>query len=196
MSTLTLEADTLGTAYTPKGDGVVLESTNGQISLQVRNLHTLERALAPPGLNVYSEGFATDQNVPATIFVRGQGGFAGFLDNDSATDGSAITLAAVGNARNGTLTYDSNAVYFTPNANYWGADAGFDYVVSSPTAGSATAQGRSDLPGHYVSYYENNSITTSNGGGYRLEAFRAAVQICEVGTSTLPARMAGANHEI
>jgi hypothetical protein len=82
MSTLTLEADTLGTSYTPKGDGVVLETTNGQISLQVRNLHTLERALAPPGLNVYSEGFATDQNVPVTIFVRGQSGFGGLLDND------------------------------------------------------------------------------------------------------------------
>src|SRR5206468_9643937 len=44
LSTLTLDADTLGTSYTPKGDGIVLETTQGQVSLQVTQLHVLSEA--------------------------------------------------------------------------------------------------------------------------------------------------------
>ena len=119
LSTLSLEAGTLGAAYTPKGDGIVLETTNGQVSLQVTSLHVLDAAQAPPSLNVYNEGFATDQNVPGVVLVHGQPGIAGLLDNDSATDGSTLSFAAVGNARNGSVSYDANAgsIRFTPNSH-------------------------------------------------------------------------------
>src|SRR5207247_8906646 len=48
LSTHTLGADTLGTSYTPKGDGIVLETTQGQVSLQVTQLHVLSEAQSIP----------------------------------------------------------------------------------------------------------------------------------------------------
>ena len=41
MHTLTLDADTLGTSFTPKGDGIVLQTTDGQTTLQVTKLRRL-----------------------------------------------------------------------------------------------------------------------------------------------------------
>ena len=152
MSTLTLDADTLGTSYTKKADGILLETTQGQVSLQVTQLHVLTEAesmpLSPgptprptPVLHVFNESFTTEENVSDTILVRGYPGVQGLLDADYVSDGSAFTLSNLFNAKHGTLTYDPAAgvINFTPEYLYYGNDAGFDYTVSSPTAGSATA---------------------------------------------------------
>jgi hypothetical protein len=152
MSTLTLEADTLGTSYTKKADGILLETTQGQVSLQVTQLHVLSEAESiplPPGptpgpvpiLHVYNESFTTEENVSDIILVRGYPGVQGLLDADYVSDGSGFTLSNLFNAQHGTLSLDSNAgaITFTPEYLYYGNDAGFDYTVTSPTAGSATA---------------------------------------------------------
>jgi trimeric autotransporter adhesin len=152
MSTLTLEADTLGSSYTKKADGILLETTQGQVLLQVTQLHVLAEAEStplPPGpttgpapvLHVFNESFTTEENVSDTILVRGYPGVQGLLDADYVSDGSAFTLSNLFNAQHGTLSFDPSAgvINFTPEYLYYGNDAGFDYTVSSPTAGSATA---------------------------------------------------------
>lgn len=65
---------------------MVLETTEGQLTLQVKSPQTEDQALAPPNMQVFSKGFATNQNVPGTIFVRGQNGFAGLLANESSIE--------------------------------------------------------------------------------------------------------------
>ncbi len=159
MHTLTLDADTLGTSFTPKGDGIVLQTTDGQTTLQVTKLRRLGEqvivAPPPPGppapppppgsppapppppavtLHIGGEAFTTDENVATVIQVKGVAGVAaGLIDDDYASDNSAITFNSVGNAQNGTVAYDaaSGTVTFTPTQYYNGAAAGFDYYLNT-----------------------------------------------------------------
>ena len=55
---------------------------------------------------------------------------AQLLGNDSDVDSATLTITAVGNAQNGTVTLNADgSVTFTPNANYNGP-ASFEYTVS------------------------------------------------------------------
>ena len=61
------------------------------------------------------------------------------LDNDSDRDGNSLTLTAVDNAVNGTVSLDEDGnVVFTPAAGFVG-DASFDYTVDDGQGGSDTA---------------------------------------------------------
>ena len=61
------------------------------------------------------------------------------LANDTDLDGNSLSLTAVGNATNGTVTKDEqgNAI-FTPELNFSG-DASFEYTISDGQGGTATA---------------------------------------------------------
>ncbi|MDJ0689134.1 MAG: cadherin-like domain-containing protein, partial [Xenococcaceae cyanobacterium MO_188.B32] len=61
------------------------------------------------------------------------------LANDTDLDGNSLSLTAVGNATNGSVTRDEggNAI-FTPELNFSG-DASFEYTVSDGEGGTATA---------------------------------------------------------
>ena len=81
MSTLTLNAETVGSSYVPKGDGIQINTNNGQQTLLVTQVHDLN-ALLPN-----ADGFTTDQNVPAIIATRGNGTTTqGLLDNDHVSN--------------------------------------------------------------------------------------------------------------
>ncbi len=63
--------------------------------------------------------------------------FATLLANDYDVDGDVINLVSVGNATHGQVRIENGQIIFVPDHNFAG-DAGFDYVVTDGTDGSAT----------------------------------------------------------
>jgi probable HAF family extracellular repeat protein len=57
---------------------------------------------------------------------------ATLLANDTDPDGSALSVTAVGNPQNGTVSLTGNEITFTPNLNFNGT-ASFEYTVSDGT---------------------------------------------------------------
>ncbi len=73
---------------------------------------------------------STPEGTPVTIAV---------LSNDSDVDGGALSLSAVTQASNGTVTQNADhTVTYTPNANFNGTDT-FSYTLSDGQGGTATA---------------------------------------------------------
>lgn len=137
MGTLSLQADTLGTSYTPVPDGIQLNLTNGQTTLEVTQLHNLS------SLQANEVGFTTNEDVAAVIQVRGNGStIQGLLDTDSVSNApnAVLQVSGVANAQGGTVAYDPTAgtVTFTPTTGFSGT-AGFDYTVDAGVYGQATA---------------------------------------------------------
>jgi|GEM_PF-2436836 len=62
---------------------------------------------------------------------------ASLTANDTDVDGDPLTVVDVLNAVHGTVTLENGEIRFTPDANFDGL-AGFDYVVSDGTDGTAT----------------------------------------------------------
>gem|GEM_PF-1526433 len=84
-------------------------------------------------LDVGPVAIVTDEDVSITIAV------ADLLANDIDVDIDALSITAVSNAVNGTVSLDGNGdVLFTPNADFSG-DATFDYTVSDGKGGTDTA---------------------------------------------------------
>ncbi len=63
--------------------------------------------------------------------------FATLLANDFDVDGDAISLVSVSNSTHGQVRIENGQIIFAPDHNFAGA-AGFDYVVTDGTDGSAT----------------------------------------------------------
>ncbi|MEN1728381.1 MAG: Ig-like domain-containing protein, partial [Pseudomonadota bacterium] len=72
----------------------------------------------------------TDQNQSVTIDV---------LANDSDPDGDVLTVASFTQPANGSVMQDGDALIYTPNEGFFGADS-FSYVVSDGQGGEAMAQ--------------------------------------------------------
>jgi Ca2+-binding RTX toxin-like protein len=143
MGTLSLQADTLGTSYTPAPNGIQLTTTDGQVTLEVTRLNDLSSVQA----NEVS--FATDEDVPAVIQVRGNGSSVqGLLDTDSVSNApnAILQLQSVQNSQGGTVTYNAQngTVTFTPTTGYSGT-AGFDYTIDAGAYGTATAHVQVDV---------------------------------------------------
>ena len=79
-------------------------------------------------------GFSVGKN--GTLAIS----FAALLANDTDPNGDPLTVTAVGNATNGTVTLDTQTgnVLFTPNADYSGP-ATFSYTVSDGRGGTGSA---------------------------------------------------------
>ncbi|NDW46709.1 Ig-like domain-containing protein, partial [Ruegeria sp. PrR005] len=71
----------------------------------------------------------TDQNAQVTFDV---------VANDTDVDGDELTLASVGNAANGSVSFSGTSVTYTPNADFYGVDT-FTYTISDGQGGSDTA---------------------------------------------------------
>jgi RHS repeat-associated protein len=71
----------------------------------------------------------TAAGTPITITVLG---------NDSDPDGDPISITATTQGTNGSATYDTASVTYTPNAGFHGIDA-FSYTISDGRGGTATA---------------------------------------------------------
>lgn len=77
-----------------------------------------------------NDSASTAQDAPVTVNV---------LANDSDPDGDTLTITAVGSAANGSTAISGNAVVYTPNAGFTGADS-FSYTISDGNGGIAGAQ--------------------------------------------------------
>ena len=62
------------------------------------------------------------------------------LANDSDPDGDPLTIIAVTQPANGTVTITSSGVLYTPNAGFFGAIDVFGYTISDGRGGQASAQ--------------------------------------------------------
>jgi len=137
MGTLSLQAATLGTSYTAAPNGIQLTTTNGQVTLEVTRLNSLSSVQAN------ELGFTTNEDVPAEIQVRGNGGnIQGLLDTDSVSNApnAILQLQSVENAQGGEVSYNAQTgtVTFTPTTGFSGT-AGFDYTINAGAYGTATA---------------------------------------------------------
>ena len=63
----------------------------------------------------------------------------GVLSNDSDVEGDSLTITAVIQGANGTVTTDAASVTYTPAENFNGSDS-FSYTISDGNGGTATAQ--------------------------------------------------------
>lgn len=80
-------------------------------------------------------GFSTGHNTVLSLQAMA------LLGNDSDPDGDQLAVTGVGNAVNGTVSFDSqtNVITFTPTAGHAG-NASFEYTISDGNGGTATAQ--------------------------------------------------------
>ncbi|CDM61641.1 Mo-co oxidoreductase dimerization domain-containing protein (plasmid) [Rhizobium favelukesii] len=80
-------------------------------------------------------GISGAANTPLTILA------SALLANDSDPDGDAISVTGVGNAVNGTVSFDSQSsmITFTPSTGYTGS-ASFSYTITDAKGATATAQ--------------------------------------------------------
>ena len=87
---------------------------------------TVRITVNPPGLNAVDDAATTAAGTPVTINV---------LANDA---GTGLTVAQVTNPSNGSAVISGNAVIYTPNANFAGADT-FTYTIRDSFGQSDTA---------------------------------------------------------
>ncbi|MCJ0762037.1 Ig-like domain-containing protein [Variovorax terrae] len=136
MATLDLQASAQGTSYTPVAGGIRMNTTGGQVSIAVTQVQDLSSVVAN------TEAVSTEENAPAIMQLHGNGsGVQGLLDSVHVANApnALINIAGVGNAQHGSVSYDatSGQVTFTPDAYYWGNDAGFDVRVDAGAYGQA-----------------------------------------------------------
>lgn len=83
---------------------------------------------------------AANDNVTATYNTPLYLAASALLANDNDPDNDLLSVTGVGNATNGTVSFDSqtNTLLFTPTAGYSGA-ASFSYTVSDGRNGTASA---------------------------------------------------------
>ena len=119
-STLTLQAS--GTATT----GTVAVTLTGAAGTLTANT-TLTLAVPGSAPVAVDDAATTAEDTPAVIPA------ANVTANDTDADGDALTVTAVGNAVNGTVSLAAGVVTLTPTANFAGG-ASFAYTVSDGTA--------------------------------------------------------------
>ena len=142
--TLTISAVTQGTngtvtfaggsvTYTPNGNFTGSDSFtytvsdgNGGTSAATVNVSVNAVNDAPVANNDIA---TTNEDTPVTVNV---------VSNDSDVDGDSLTVSAVTQGTNGTVTFAGGSVTYTPNGNFNGSDS-FTYTVSDGNGGTATA---------------------------------------------------------
>ena len=112
------------TTYTPKADyagpdslAFRVDDGKGGTATAVANI-TVKPLDDPPIAN--DDTITTRRNVPATRRV---------LANDSDPDGDPLTITAVTQGSNGSVTTDGQTVTYTPNDDFTGSDS-FTYTIS------------------------------------------------------------------
>jgi len=117
-----LTADTAGTNINVVPEGIIVETSGGNISLLVTRIDDLTQVQANrDGVSGYED---------IELIISG----ADLLANDTVGGflGRDLTLTGLTGFRHGSGFIDANGfVHFTPEANYYGADAGFDYIAQA-----------------------------------------------------------------
>lgn len=135
-STLTVSAVTAGTRGTPaiSGSNVVFTPeigyngaatftytiSDGNLSAQATVTVSIGPDEAPVAVD---DAATTDEDIPAVLAD------SLLVGNDTDVEHQTLTISAVSNASNGTVSHSGNQVTFVPDANYHGP-AGFEYTVS------------------------------------------------------------------
>ncbi|MFE0759176.1 DUF4082 domain-containing protein [Inquilinus sp. NPDC058860] len=171
-------ARTNGHLTAPVGAGVYAYGTSSLFPSNVyQNENFWVDALFTPGPgggNVApvannDNGLATNQGVALTIQA------ATLLANDADPNGDPLTVTGVGNAVNGTVSFDSQsgAVTFTPTAGYSGP-ASFTYAISDGRGGTATGTANLTVnpPGTGLSLWSTSTtpgtVTVNDGSPVEL----------------------------
>jgi len=129
MSSPDLQADATGTRTHAVDGGIIVESSNGQVSMIVTRTEDLSNI--KPGKDRINDGI---EDIPLDILA------SDLLKNDriGGSSGSALTMTAVSDAKHGTVSLKNGVVHFTPDRDYNGSDAGFSYTISDGHGGTAT----------------------------------------------------------
>jgi Ca2+-binding RTX toxin-like protein len=118
-------------AYSSDSNGV-FPSNNFTSNYWVDVVFAPDPNLAPTAAN--DSGFSVGKNGTLPI------SFAALVANDSDPNNDSLTVSAVSNATNGTVTLDTQTgnVIYTPNVDYSGPGS-FSYTASDGRGGTATA---------------------------------------------------------
>jgi VCBS repeat-containing protein len=127
-----LEADREGSRIHVVPEGILVESSaDGRVSLLVTRVDDLTRVEAN------RDGITSYEDVEAIVSS------ADLLANDTlgGLTGRELAITGVGNFRHGTGFLDANGfVHFSPEANYAGSEAGFDYTTVATNGQSGSAR--------------------------------------------------------
>jgi Ca2+-binding RTX toxin-like protein len=129
MASVDLTADTQGTRTQIVPEGILIQTTDGNLSLIATKVDD-ESALA-----INQDGITGYENTELIVSS------ADLFANDTYTSNTGVVtpatnlrLSAIDNFNHGTAFIDNNNfIHFTPDANYSGSDAGFDYHTLSPS---------------------------------------------------------------
>ncbi|MBI5790269.1 MAG: hypothetical protein HZA63_02215, partial [Rhodocyclales bacterium] len=171
MTSVDLAADTAGTIIRNVPEGIVVATSDGKMSLVVT--HVTDTSAVAPGRN------AVGGYEDLELIVSG----ADLLANQTlgGASASALSITGVNGFRHGTGFLDGNGfVHFMPEANYFGADAGFEYSISAPTGETGT--GRVDIALANV-----NDAPTATVDPHLMPIYGYSGTIDESGTLTLGA---------
>lgn len=115
-----LEADAEGTRVNIVPEGIIAESSNGDISLLVTRID--DKTVVEANRDGIS-GYEDVEIIVSAADLLANDTLGGFAGRD-------LSITDVGNFRHGTGFLDDNGfVHFVPEADYAGSDAGFDYSV-------------------------------------------------------------------
>lgn len=144
LSSPDLEADTAGIKVNVVPEGILIDSSSDGLSLLVTRIDDMTAVQAnQDGISGYED---IEMIVSGTDLLANDE-FGGFTGRD-------LELTGVSNFRHGSGFIDPNGfVHFTPEANYAGSDAGFDYTTTATANGQngtgnviVTVQNVNDAP--------------------------------------------------
>ncbi len=102
--------------------------------------------------NAVDDTAATSEDTATTILV---------LSNDTDADGDTLTITAVTQGANGTVTFTAGDVTYTPNTNFSGTDT-FTYTISDGNGGTDTATVNITVSGVNDPPTANDDTATTN----------------------------------
>lgn len=144
LSSPDLEADTEGVQVNIVPEGILIDSSSDGLSLLVTRIDDMTAVHAnQDGISGYED---IEMIVSGTDLLANDE-FGGFTGRD-------LELTGISNFRHGSGFIDPNGfVHFTPEANYAGSDAGFDYTTTATANGQngtgnviVTVQNVNDAP--------------------------------------------------
>ncbi|EJN10300.1 Ca2+-binding protein, RTX toxin [Herbaspirillum sp. YR522] len=125
-----LQADAVGVRTHVVEGGIIVESSNGSVSMIVTKLDDLSNIA--PGMDRVANGI---EDIPLNILAND------LLKNDKVgnVSGAGLVMTSVGDAKHGIVNLQNGIVYFTPEKDYFGADAGFTYWETDGFGNAASA---------------------------------------------------------
>ncbi|MFM6992383.1 MAG: cadherin-like domain-containing protein [Rhodoferax sp.] len=137
----TVVLNSSGVTFTPDADyhgpasfAYQVQDSSGATAMAYANFSVLAVNDTPVAVG---ETVSSDEDT--TLLIQAAALLINDSDADTATDGQILSINAVGSARHGSVSLNSQGdILFVPEANYFGT-AGFEYTVSDGQGGISTA---------------------------------------------------------